>query len=366
MSQSNKNKKNIVLIALIVILLVGACFATVTIYAKKQLNKPKFVMPEQPPVRSVTELPEGQDAVCSYVGRLYKEALSADDIEGSFNTSVNLDEDIKAGLKDSDLAILNYIRQGASGKVAEFYPSQSNVIMSTAEGFPELEISAADVIECTAEQGHTDEEGNVSDDAYYFITLGIDPVSVDTAAMVHSEVFGKIEETLAPAAKLENVEITTESKTVSVKIDRVYDKIVSVDTSTVYSIKADAVFTDDYKSLSQSGKVEMSMPFKTNEHIGFTCYGAKFTQPAMAVKQGDMKALPASVTVNSETTKEDYKLTFTPSEKDAVSIDEDGVMTVLQSGEKEITITMTLDYDGHTYSDEMTVYITDKEVSTDG
>ena len=79
-----------------------------------------------------------------------------------------------------------------------------------------------------------------------------------------------------------------------------------------------------------------------------------------------MKALPASVTVNSEATKDDFKLTFTPSDREAVSIDEDGVMTVNVNGEKTVTVKMTLEYDGHTYTDDLTVYITEKEVSTDG
>ncbi len=366
MSQPSNNKRNIILIALIVTVLIGACFFTVTIYAKNQLNKPKFVMPEQPAAESVTELPGDKAAICSYVNRLYAAEVSADDVEGSFNTSVNLDEDIKADLKEADLSLLNFIRGGASGKIAEFYPSASNVLMTEAEDFPALEVSPEKISEYTAEQGHTDEEGNVSDDAYYFITLTVDPASLDTSSLTESDVFKKIEETLAPAAKLENVEITAESQTISVKIDRVADRILTVDTSTVYTVKADAAFTDDYKALASGESAEFTMPYKTNEHIGFSHYGAAFTQPAMAVKKGDMKALPASVTVNSEATKDDYKLTFEPSDKSAVSIDEDGVMTVNAEGEKEITVTMTLEYDGHTYTDDLTVYITEKEVSTDG
>ena len=366
MSQSNKNKRNIILIVLIVTVLIGACFGTVTIYAKKQLSKPKFVMPEQPAAQSATELPQEKAAICSYVNGLYSAAVSADDVEGSFNTSVNLDEDIKAELKDADLSLLNYIRGNASGKISEFYPSAANVLMTEAEDFPAFEATPASVTEFTAEQGHTDEAGNVSDDAYYFITLTVDPASVDTSALTEGDVYKKIEETLAPAASLENVEITAESRTVSIKIDRVADRILTVDISTVYSVKADASFTDDYKALASGESVEFTMPYKTNEHIGFSCYGATFTQPAMAVKKGDMKALPASVTVNSEATKEDYKLTFEPSDKSAVSIDEDGVMTVNADGEKEITVTMTLEYDGHTYTDDLTVYITGMEVATDG
>ncbi|MBQ4243536.1 MAG: hypothetical protein II702_01375 [Clostridia bacterium] len=366
MSQAKASKKSLILIVLVVLLLVGACFGTVTIYAKKQLNKPKFVMPEQPPVKSVTELPKDKAGICSYVNGLYAAAVSADDVEGSFNTGVNLDEDIKAQINETDLSLLNYIRGGASGKIAEFYPSASNVLMTEAEDFPVLEISPESVTEFTASQGHTDEEGNVSDDAYYFITLTVDPASIDTSALTESDVFDKIEDTLSPAARLGNVQITAESKTVDIKIDRATDRILTVDTATVYTVSADAAFTQAYKALASDGSVAFTMPYKTNEHIGFSYYGAVFTEPAMAVKKDDMKALPASVTVNSEATKDDFKLTFTPSDREAVSIDEDGVMTVNVNGEKTVTVKMTLEYDGHTYTDDLTVYITEKEVSTDG
>ncbi|MBR6005987.1 MAG: hypothetical protein IK063_07165 [Clostridia bacterium] len=366
MSEKKIKKKNIILIVLIVVLLVGACFATVTIYAKKQLSKPVFTMPDQAPVQSVTELPKDKEEICAYVNRLYEQAATADDVEGSFSTNVNLDEDIEANLKEADLSLLNFIRNGASSGISGFYTSASNVVMSKAEDFPQLEISPEAVSECTAQQGHTDESGNVTDDTFYFITLVIDPDSIDTSSFAESDIFKKIEETVAPSAKLENVEITAESRTVDIRIDRATDRILSVDTASVYSVKANTVFTDDYKALASGDEVEAAMHYKTNEHISFSYYGVKFNQPAIAVKKGDMKALPASVTVNSDATKDDYKLTFTPSEKSAVSIDNDGVMTVLENGEKEITVKMTLVYDGHTYSDQMTVYITEMEVATDG
>ncbi len=92
----------------------------------------------------------------------------------------------------------------------------------------------------------------------------------------------------------------------------------------------------------------------------------------MAVKPDDMKSLPADVRVNSAATKEDYKLTFTPSNKQAVSIDADGVMTVSKNAlsvlcapDEIVTITMKLEYEGKTYTDELKVYITELEVETD-
>ena len=54
MSQPMSKKKSIVLVALAIILLLGICFATLAVYAKKELNKPKFKMPEEDPVASAS------------------------------------------------------------------------------------------------------------------------------------------------------------------------------------------------------------------------------------------------------------------------------------------------------------------------
>ena len=66
------------------------------------------------------------------------------------------------------------------------------------------------------------------------------------------------------------------------------------------------------------------------------------------------------------------EMTFTPSNKEAVSIDDDGVMTVsnnavdtLVAPDEIVTISMKLEYGGKTYTDELKVYITELEVETD-
>ncbi|MBR4765343.1 MAG: hypothetical protein IK085_01120 [Clostridia bacterium] len=360
-----KNVKHIIAVAIPVILLLAICFTCVTIYAKKEINKPKFKKPEDAAQQSVTELPKDAAGAFAYVQKLYNETLEADDVEVSFSTGVKSEGEIKTPFSEADGNLITFIRDKAIGGFSEFYDSGSEIKPSEAQGIPEIYFTAADIQEYTAEQGHTDEEGNVSDDGYYFITFTLDPACVDTESMKTGSVYESIKEKLDPSITVENTEITANSVNVSAKIDRVYDYINELIITENYTVKADVNLADEYAELlGGKDQAQIELPYETSHNVYFKHYGARFSQRSIVVQPKDMKALPAAVTVNSAATKEDYKLTFTPSVAEAVTIDADGVMTVEKLVDDPVIITMTLDYDGHTYTDDLTVYITEWEEET--
>lgn len=375
MSQISK-KKSAALIITAVVLLIGICFATLSVYAKKTLNQPKFKIPEEKPIASATELPKDKAALCSYVNSLYEKAVKADNAEGSWHTDINLEGDIVTPFKKADNAILAYIKDNAAGEISGLYPNESEVKMSEAENAPVIKLVPADVTGFTAEQGHTDDAGNVSEDGFYFITFEINPESVNTEALTKSKIYNEAKKKIGGVAEIIECKFECESSSYSFKIDRITDEIVNVDVCNNYKIKADTQLNPELTSLlpmeQNSLSANIELPYKTAERISFKWFGCRFTQRSMAVKPDDMKSLPADVRVNSAATKEDYKLTFTPSNKQAVSIDADGVMTVsknalsvLSAPDEIVTITMKLEYEGKTYTDDLKVYITELEVETD-
>ena len=376
MSQPMSKKKSIVLVALAIILLLGICFATLAVYAKKELNKPKFKMPEEDPVASASELPQDKEALCAYVNSLYEKALKADNAEGSWHTDVNLEGDIVTPFAGPDNSILSYIKDNCAGEIAALYPNESEQKMSEAKNAPVVRINPADVDTFTAEQGHTDDAGNVTEDGYYFITFEIKPESVDTASIKESKVYTEAVKKLGDVADVVDCKFESEGCSYSFKIDRTTDEILNVDVCNNYRIKANTQLKPDFTALLPAEQdsliANIELPYKTAERISFKWYGARFYQRAMAVKPDDMKSLPADVRVNTAATKDDYKLTFTPSKEGVVSIDADGVMTVskhaieaLVAPDDPITIEMKLDYEGKTYTDTLLVYITELEVETD-
>ncbi len=366
MSDTKKKRRNIILIVFAVIILLTACFVSVAIYAKKEINKPLFVLPEAERQASAVKLPEDKAGVCDYAQKVYTEAVFADDSEGSWHTDVNLGGDMTLPFNSPDNEIISFIRDRSGGEISGMYEREDNVNMAKAKTRPEIKINEADVLEFTATEGHTDENGNVSDDAFYFIDLVLDPSAADVDNIKESDAYKGVSEKLAAALEIKDITATVKSYTMSFKIDRVYSQLTDASVTKTYEIKATVAPTGDYSGLLPDGQTQADviLPYETVQRIHFNHYCARFTERNIAVKVNDMKALPLNVTVNSEATKDDYKLTFDFSRDGIVEIDEDAVMTVSKASDEPVIITVNLDYDGHSYTDNLTVYITEMEVST--
>ena len=371
MSKPMKKTTRRVLIALSIIALMGACFASVGAYAHYTLNKPKYPKPDTA-LASARELPEDKEGVFGYVTELYGAAVAADDVEGSWHTDVKLkdyDKPLNAAFSDADKDLIAYIFEHANddGTLKNMYPKADGVLQCKDQGVFLPDITADDVLEYTAQRGRYNDEGAYLDDDWYYVTLTVDPATVDADAVPESEPFKGIAGMLDPAFTMENVKVTVERVTYKYKISRPFDQIASLEITRAYTVETDLLPDEAYEALITDGAktVHVEAPYESTEKISFKYYGAHFTQPCVVHNPGDMNALPASVTVNSAATADDYKLTFTPSVEGVVDIDADGVMTVKAMTDEPFTIQMTLEYDGHTYTDELTVYLTELEVETD-
>ena len=361
MSKPMKKGTRVFLIILVVIVLLGTCFTCVSIYAKKELEKPKFTVPEIEPDPLETEVPEDAAQAVDCIMRLYSEAVSADDCVGNRHTEVSFDGEktLPFGKADNDIAelILNRSREG----IGNLYPRQDDIIMAEAVDMPEFSFDPAAVTDFAGSQGRQNDDGSIRDAGFYFIDLTLDPGVIDAPDPGNSEIFKGAEEILAPLAQVVDAELIPTGYKVTAKIDRTIDKLISLDVTRSFTLNASLKMSDSLAAL-QADDLKVTIPYSATEKINFKPYGAHFPDRYMVVNPGDMKALPADVRVASEATKEDYELTFTPSDPDAVRIDEDGVMTVNKVKDEAITIDMVFKYDGHTYTDSLIVYITELEV----
>ena len=359
------------LIALAIVALLGACFASVGVYAHYTFNKPKFPKPDGT-LQSASALPETKEAVFDYVSSLYEKAVSADDVEGSWHTDVKLkdyDTPLSAPFSDADKTLIAYVIEHANDDdlLKNAYPKQEKVLQCKEKGVFLPEITAENVPDYTAERGRYNDDGDYVDDNYYFITLEVDPATVDPAAVTESETFKNITGMLTAAFTVEDAELTPQRVQYKYKVFRPLDQLVSLEITRTYQVRATLLPDEVFAPLITDGgkTAAVELPYESTEKISFKHYGAYFTQSSIVRNPGDMDALPASVTVGDDTAPEDFTLTFTPSADGLVEIDSDGVMTVKGVQEDPLTVTMTLVYGGHTYTDTLTVYLTELEVESD-
>ena len=357
MSRPMKKSAKITLGILIAVLLIGVCFTSVGLYAKKELSKPRFTLPETAPLPSASALPADAAEAESYINRLFAEATAADDVEGTWSTEVSLDGDWKTPLTGADAQVLRYIGSKAQPQLGALYPSADSVLMAQADDVP---APLRGVLSFTANRGEDDEQDR------YFVVLEKDPAQIDAAAMADSAVFSAVRQTLSPAVEIISAQITPQSVTERYTIDRVKDDLLSAVFEHTYYIRAEVRLTDAYRALLPGQETfEAELPYKTTQKLTFRHYGARFTEQAVAVKPGDRRSLPTAVTVDDTISAEEYDLTFTSDVPDVLSFDDDGVMRVLKLCDKPVTVTMTLQHGEHRYTDSIKVYITEWEVASD-
>lgn len=365
MSRPLKKSQKALIGVLIAVVLIGACFTTVTLYAKRELSKPRFTMPEMAAAPSAP-LPTEDDALRAHVGRLYAETTGADDVEGSWSTDISMDGEWNTPLPDADEAVLRYIASQAGGQIAALYPSAENVLLHKTADIPQPILTRPDMTaDCTAREGNVAENGSVTDTDRVFITMKKELPDPAAEPAAQNSICRTVTENLRALVQITDVTAAMQSATETYTTDRVTGALLQAELIRTYRIRATVLPTQETKDLLPADPVQIELPYTAKAVIRFAHYGARFSSPAIVVHPGDEKTLPAEVTVNAEAAASDYTLRFSCDAPDALSFAEDGVMYVHKAVPDPVTVTMTLEYDGHTYTDRMTVYITELEVAPD-
>ncbi len=352
------------LVLLAVIVFAGLAVFFVKIYFDHENSKPKFEFPAIDPRPSVTALPQTKEDAFNYVKDLYDKAMNADDVEFSWSTGVDLSGEMKTPFKKEDQDIVLFIRDRAQGQISAFYPNVGGEITATAQNKPEFFFGADDIADYTCEQGRTNDDGTKREEDYYFIDFVLDVSIIDAKALESGKVRSGIEDILSSAMKIIELSIKPETVRVSFKVDRVFDKLLDMNIHREYTVSSSLELQGEYKNLTEGGIADVEFPYKSNESIRFRHYGIRFLEQQVVFKPGDMDALPISVTVNNNASSDEYTITYDISKPDAFVIDNEVVVRVNDKAyeDEPITVKMTVEYNGHTYSDSIIVYVTEKEV----
>ena len=357
MKKPMTKKARIALGILIAVLLIGTCFFCVTIYAKKEFNKPRFEIPDPPARDDLTQHLTTQEDTVAFIERLYAETMQADDAEGSWHTDVSLDGEWQTPFSDADNGVLQFIAKRSEGEIGTFYPSVSGALMSQTQDAPSP-LSGADVSAYELKQ----EDGKDKREDAYSIALTRDPAAIDTDRMAQSEVFAAIAEKLSSFAAIDRVTITAVGAEEKYRLDHATDHLLSAEFRHEFRVRATVRLTLPAAAVQTA---EIELPYTTVQHVSFKHYGMRFTGGGVVASDGTKLGLGLEITTKDGDSSDDYELTYSPSVPGVLAFDEDGMMTVLKPCDEPIEVVVTMQYAGHTYSDSTTVYVTDLEVASD-
>lgn len=365
----SKMKRNLLIIAGL-ILLIGVCSVSLYFYAKKEINKPKFIIPDNKKAAAV-DIPNSSSGILSYVEELYGKSFT-DEVSVSKTVSLNIpDDSIKSELPEADNKIALMVKNQYLNYLDSLYKEYESVIGNKAENIRPLEFDVGDIDgDAVMTEGKTDDNGNISEDDYYFFDIPIKglpyPVFDDASPRQYKSfaieenrhVYDDLKKEVKDLGTVcsDHFEIT--SAGISGKIDKVRNKLLNLSISHTYRCCFSFQFDNEYISL---GNVDFELSYTVTENYTFNWFGAYFSDNYFYINTGDEKALPLAVNVGEGK----YKLKLKSSDDSKVSVDSEGVIEALEVTDKEkpVVIDMSFEYNGYTYSDKCFVTVTDLEIS---
>lgn len=365
----SKKKRNL-LIASGFVLLIGLCSVSLYFYAKKEINKPKFIVPENKKIAAV-DIPNSPSEILSYVEELYNKSFT-DEVCVTKSVSLSIpDDSFKSELSESDNKIALMVKNQYLNYLDSLYDEYENVIGNKAESVRRLEFDVGDIDgDVVMTEGKTDDKGNVTEDDYYFFDIpikGLDyPVFDDTSSRQYKSfgieenrhVYDDIKKEIKDLGTVcsDHFEIT--SSGISGKIDKVRNKLLNLSISHTYRCCFSFQFDNEYSSL---GNIDFEMTFTVTENYSFNWYGAYFTDKYVYVNNGDEKALPLVVSIGEGK----YNIKLKSSDESKVKVSSEGVIDALSVTDesKPVEIDMSFEYNGYKYSDKCYITVTDLEIS---
>lgn len=376
MSKPMKKGVKITLILLIVIVLLIACFISVAIYARIEFQKERTWFPPEfsPQQASVTELPDNIHDAYTYVMKLYNETVNSDVTEGSWHTDVDLGGDVELPFREADKKVFDEIRSETAGKLRALYPDINSVKMSEedANEVPEVNLEESEILEYIYDPAAIFNRKGEYNSNTYELVFKVSPAFEKTEDILQSDVYKAICEELKDALTINSAKIDVKEVEIRFRVDRLTDQLLSVEIMRFSDVTADVTLTEAYSALLENGdRLTVTLPYRATEHIDFMWYGLRFTDDFLEQKPNDITPLPLDVHVNGAAVMgEDFDIEFEISHPETLTIDDDLVMTINRvndiSGTEGVTITATLLYEGKTWSDDLTVYITEMDKTTTG
>lgn len=332
--------------------------------------------------KSKTELTDDTAVLLDYLKALTEKTAENKFIKADVYTDISADDSTlfvygaDGSESQTDKALFVYAKNKMMSSFDGYYPEDFHGVFGTAySGMPIIDLSASSVSESRFSVGEADESGEpvyntdtgeLIDSDYYFITLTLTQASAESPDIAKlfsldskEEIYRKLASDLSAQCEIENCEIAVKELKIYAKINRLTDELSYINFEKIYSISADISFINE---LEVFGSKHIDFEYKVNEKYEYSYAGIDFSETSLTVEPGSEVALTVGAVIENDS---EYTVTFSSSDPTVATVDEMGYVKGITQSEAPVTITVTLEYLGETFTDECTVYVgeTDETIS---
>ena len=367
MEHKKTKRKQILIIFLVLVFLLGACSISVTFYVKNYIPE-GVVEPVAESIPSKTAIPDKNNFTAYLTDNLIANTYDSNKVKTNLSTNISIDRDsvqFEGGNANAD--VVKYIVSSFSGKIGESYPSHEGEFGDKYDTLPTCSLKPEDISEIEFRQGEVnpdDEEGTANEEDYYYFTAKTNEFEIAETSSKGFPYYtstdlkpaiSKVTDTLNESFDVKACEINAISSSAEGKTNRLTDQLQYLNLSVDYNVKLDISFKGEYSALG-NGTISFNLTVK--EEYSYTWVCADITEDTIQLNHNEEDTLPLSFIISDKATEKDYKVSFESENSNIVSVDKDGNIRGLQISENPVKITVKLEYLGNTYTDSCDVYVT--------
>ena len=287
--------------------------------------------------------PKNEEDALTLMSKLFSAAVKSGDLKYSKSTSAHI-SDIICG-NESVQAFFGFMKGSLQDKFSGFfegastkYGEDASPLLAVLPGSTPSEISS----EISGDTLTLSLKYNTVFNNMYF--LSDDTVAIKMFTTENAGVFSVLNEKFVP---VECEYLLT--------ADTVTGKLISFTVKRIYSYSSNIAFRN---SLYDIGATPFEMGIEFCEDYSFSYAGIEIAEDIITLEKGGYANLTVTPFVEEGLSADEYALSFSTYDK-FLSVDENGQITAKELYKNPVTVRVTLDYLGKSYSDTCTVYIVD-------
>lgn len=344
LSEKKLSVKSIIAITVIIPILVIAASSIAIIITAKSVQPQETADPSLFEVKeyAIKAAPKNEEDALTLLSKLFNSAVKGGTVKYNSHTDVGIEEIICDNKSVQDF--FSFASGSISAKLSSFYEGSSikygedaaailSVLPGSAPDEIEAEITDRDILVMKLIY-------NTVFNNMYFLTD--DTGAIELFTTENAGVFSVINEKFVPGV----FEFT-------LLADAVSGEMLSFAIDRIYSYSANIAFQN---SLSAIGTTPFSMKLRFSEAYNFSYAGIDIAEDVMTLKVGDYTTLTVTPNVEANLSEDEYSLSFSSYDK-YLTVDENGQITAVAENDDPISVRVTLNYLGKTFSDVCKVFV---------